>query len=61
MINGTYHCTDTGAATWSANPSSGGRGFCIVRGIPAVRDEGTTAQTDGQATTTAATTLRACG
>ncbi|MHB8650484.1 MAG: Ig-like domain-containing protein [Gaiellaceae bacterium] len=34
IIDGTYSCTDSGAATWSSNKESGGRGFCIVQGIP---------------------------
>ncbi len=36
VIEGTYTCTDSGAATWSSNPSSAG-GFCIVYAVPAVK------------------------
>jgi hypothetical protein len=37
VIDGNYTCTDSGAATWSSNPSSGGAGFCIVYAVPAVK------------------------
>ncbi len=36
VIDGTYACSDSGPGTWSADPSSGGQGFCIVQGVPAV-------------------------
>lgn len=53
VLNGTYTCTDSGAASWSSNARSGGRGFCIVRGIPAVqRAGGTTTSTTTTTTTT---------
>jgi hypothetical protein len=35
VIEGSYTCIDSGAATWSANPQSDG-GFCIVYAVPAV-------------------------
>jgi hypothetical protein len=35
VIDGTYSCQDSGPATWSSNKASGGRGFCIVYGLPA--------------------------
>jgi PKD repeat protein len=31
-IDGTYTCTDSDPMTWSQNPQSGGKGFCIVYG-----------------------------
>ena len=34
VIDGTYACTDSSPATWSAN-TAGGPGFCNVYGIPA--------------------------
>jgi hypothetical protein len=37
VIDGNYTCADSGAATWSSNPSSGGAGFCIVYAVPATR------------------------
>jgi hypothetical protein len=37
VIKGTYTCTDTAAATWSSNEKSGGRGFCIVKGMLAIQ------------------------
>ncbi|HWB23345.1 MAG TPA: hypothetical protein VG652_10700 [Gaiellaceae bacterium] len=36
VIDGSYSCTDSDPATWSANSQSGGAGFCIVQGVPAV-------------------------
>jgi PKD repeat protein len=33
VINGTYSCTDSDPSTWSQNPATGGKGFCIVYGI----------------------------
>lgn len=35
VIDGTYSCVDSDPATWSQNPASGGKGFCIVYGVPA--------------------------
>jgi PKD repeat protein len=32
VIDGTYTCTDSDPKTWSQNPQSGGKGFCIVYG-----------------------------
>lgn len=36
VIEGSYTCVDSGPATWSMNSQSGGDGFCIVYGVPAV-------------------------
>lgn len=35
VVNGTYACRDSSPATWSQNQGTGGRGFCIVYGVPA--------------------------
>jgi len=37
VIDGDYTCSDSGAATWSSNSSSGGAGFCIVYVVPATK------------------------
>lgn len=37
VIDGTYACRDSDPVTWSANRESGGKGFCVVYGIPATR------------------------
>lgn len=37
VIDGTYACRDSDPATWSQNAGSGGKGFCVVYGIPAQR------------------------
>jgi PKD repeat protein len=34
IINGTYSCVDSDPATWSQNPASAGKGFCVVYGVP---------------------------
>ena len=52
VINGTYECTDTDAASWSQNPQTGGKGFCIVYVTNAVK----TAGSGGGTTTTKPTT-----
>ena len=36
VINGTYTCNDSDPKTWSQNPTSGGKGFCIVYGVPTI-------------------------
>ncbi len=51
VIDGTYACEDSGAATWSTT-SKGGPGFCEVYGVPAVP----TASLPSTSATTAATT-----
>ena len=53
VIDGTYQCEDSGTATWSSNPQSGGRGFCIVQGYLATSSSGggTGATTTGATTT----------
>src|SRR5262249_40906789 len=56
VIDGTYECTDTGTATWSSDKESGGQGFCIVKGVPAKRNETGTSST----TTTTTTTTPKC-
>ena len=48
VIDGSYTCEDSGAATWSTT-SKGGPGFCTVYGVPATL-------TAGGGTSTAATT-----
>ena len=50
ILDGTYQCADTVAASWSGNSASGGKGFCIVYADPAVPPSG------GATTTTAAPT-----
>jgi len=30
ILNGTYTCQDSDPASWSQNPQTGGKGFCIV-------------------------------
>jgi PKD repeat protein len=40
VIDGTYACRDSDPATWSQNQLSGGRGFCVVYGVPAVKSSG---------------------
>jgi hypothetical protein len=34
VIDGTYSCVDSDPKTWSQNAASGGKGFCIVYGVP---------------------------
>lgn len=62
IIVGTYRCTDSSRATWSANKKSGGRGFCIVAGTAAVPvSENTTSTTTTVPTTTTAVTTTGRG
>lgn len=35
VIDGSYVCTDSSPSTWSADPATGGAGFCQVKGVPA--------------------------
>ena len=35
-LDGTYACSDSNPSTWSQNQASGGKGFCIVYGVPVV-------------------------
>jgi hypothetical protein len=44
-IDGTYTCTDSDPKTWSQNPQSGGKGFCIVYGKAAPTGGGATTTT----------------
>ena len=41
VINGTYTCTDTDPASWSQNPQTGGKGFCVVYVKAATSSSGT--------------------
>jgi hypothetical protein len=50
VIDGTYTCEDSGAATWST-ASKGGPGFCMVYGVPAAA----TASSSSTASTTTKT------
>ncbi|HSX22238.1 MAG TPA: PKD domain-containing protein, partial [Gaiellaceae bacterium] len=52
VINGTYECTDTDAATWSQNPQTGGKGFCTVYVTNAVKVAGSGTSTTTKSTTT---------
>ena len=51
VIDGTYTCEDSGAATWSTT-SKGGPGFCKVYGLPAAPVAGTGTTTATTTTTT---------
>ena len=37
VINGTYSCVDSDPATWSQDQQSGGKGFCTVYVVNAVK------------------------
>jgi len=50
ILDGSYTCYDSDPSTWSADKSSGGAGFCIVKVVPAIAAAGSTTT----ATTTAA-------
>ena len=54
VINGTYTCVDSDPTTWSQNQQSGGNGFCIVYGIPAVTGAGAAGGTPKSTTTAVA-------
>jgi PKD repeat protein len=40
VIDGSYTCTDSDPASWSQNPQSAGKGFCIVYVVAAVKKGG---------------------
>jgi PKD repeat protein len=40
VINGAYSCSDSDTSTWSQNQQSGGKGFCSVYVVPAVKTSG---------------------
>jgi hypothetical protein len=45
VIDGTYSCKDSDPKTWSQNPGSGGKGFCIVYAVPTAGGGGATSST----------------
>jgi PKD repeat protein len=52
ILNGTYTCQDSDPATWSQDPQTGGKGFCIVYVTNAVKSSGGTTTTTKKPTTT---------
>jgi len=70
VIDGTYQCDDSDPSTWSQNSESGGLGFCLVDGVPAVpappttttttTTQSVTPTTTGSTTTTTTTLPSAC-
>jgi PKD repeat protein len=56
VIDGTYSCADSDPATWSQNPQTGGKGFCIVYGVSAA---GAAARTPPKVTATISTKVGA--
>jgi len=53
ILNGAYTCQDSDPASWSQNPQTGGKGFCIVYVTNAVKTAGGTTTTTKAPTTTA--------
>ena len=55
ILNGTYSCNDSDPASWSQNPQTGGKGFCIVYVTNAVKSAGTGSTTTTKKKTTTTT------
>ena len=59
ILNGTYTCQDSDPASWSQNPQTGGKGFCIVYVTNVVKKAGGTTTTTKTTTTKKTTTTPA--
>jgi hypothetical protein len=62
VINGSYVCEDSDPSTWSQNQQSGGKGMCIVYGVPAQETSAaaSTAATSTTSTSTSASSASNC-